>query len=361
MATKNQHFVPRVYIKSWETNVYSIKEPQKSFTGVYYYDKSNIFVGDGRNKGTILAANHTYTIDFDYTFILSRCREIRIEFAEKIKGILSERNVKAYYRGNLLTSRNAISTWLPYLEEWTFYNTDNTLASKKAITNAIKEVRSYCLEDKFSTYVENRWESILRTFLAPFPKVDGRGQIEYTFPVSQSVIDMLDMVALMMCRNPSFDLLGVFSWLKDDVLASVFSQYRDIAEEDIIMRGCWLTEIYKGLYSRNGFVNTFISSAISGLGMMVLRVANEEEGSFITSDNPVVYHKLLVEASNHNGIYFPLTPQFLLFLGKRSEGNINDVIFRTVCNKDIQRINQIILNGAESSIVSKERRMGYII
>ena len=38
MATKNQHYVPRVYIKSWETTVYSKKEPQKAFTGVYYYD-----------------------------------------------------------------------------------------------------------------------------------------------------------------------------------------------------------------------------------------------------------------------------------------------------------------------------------
>lgn len=360
MATKNQHYVPRVYTKAWETTVYSIKEPKKPFTGVYYYNKSDLSVGDGRNKGTILAANHTYTIDFNYTFILSKCREIRIEFAEKIKAILSERNIKAYYSGNVLTSRNAISTWLPYLEEWTFYNADSTLASKKSVINAIKEVRSYCLEDKFGAYVETRWESILQTFLAPLPKVDGRGQIEYSFPVSQAVIDMLDMVALMMCRNPAFDLLGIFPWLKNDILAPVFSQYGDTVGADIIMRGCWLTEIYKGLYSKTGFVNTFLSSAVSGLGIMVFRVANQDEGSFITSDNPVVYHKLLVEASNHNGIYFPLTPQFLLFLGKRSDGNVNDAIFRTVCNKDIQRINRIILNGAESSIVSKERRLGYI-
>ena len=41
MATKNQHYVPRVYIKSWETTVYSKKEPQKAFTGVYYYDKAD--------------------------------------------------------------------------------------------------------------------------------------------------------------------------------------------------------------------------------------------------------------------------------------------------------------------------------
>jgi hypothetical protein len=361
MATKNQHYVPRVYTKAWETTVYSIKEPQKPFSGVYYYDKSNLTMGDGRNKGTILTANHTYTIDFDYTFILPMCREIRVEFAERIKDILSKRNVKAYYNGKALTSRNSISTWLPFLEEWTFYNADNTLASKKAVINSIKEVRSYCLEDKFGTYVETRWESILQAFLSPFPKDDGRGQIEYSFPMSQAVVDMLDMVALMMCRNPAFDLLGLFSWLKTDILDPIFLQCGNTVGADIIMRGCWLTEIYKGLYGKNGFVNSFLSSAVSGLGVMVLRVANEGEGSFITSDNPVVYHKLLVEASNHNGIYFPLTPQFLLFLGKRSDGSVNDVIFRTVCNGDIRRLNRIILNGAELGIVSKEQRLGYII
>ena len=130
---------------------------------------------------------------------------------------------------------------------------------------------------------------------------------------------------------------------------------------DIIMRGCWLTEIYRGLYNENGFVDTFLSTALSDLGIVVYRVANKSEGTFITSDNPVVYHKLRVEATNHNGIYFPLTPKYLIFLGKRSNAGIDDVLFRTVHNRDLRNINRILLNGAESGIVSQERRLGYIL
>lgn len=361
MATKNQHYVPRVYIKSWETTVYSKKEPQKAFTGVYYYDKADLSLGDGRNKESILSSNHTYTVDFRYDFILQSCREIRIEFTEKIKTILSQRRAKAYYKGNLLTNRNAIFRYLPYLESWDFYHLDGTTASKKSIINEIRGSRSYCLEDRFSSYVEAQWGDILKQFLLSFPDVDGTGQIELHLQKTQTIVDMLNMLALMMCRNPSFDLLGIFSWLKDDILAPAFSSCGDATMADIFMRGCWLTEIYRGLYSENGFVDTFLSTALSNLGIVVYRVANKNEGTFITSDNPVVYHKLLVETTNHNGIYFPLTPRYLIFLGKRSNAGIDDVLFRTVHNRDLRNINRILLNGAESGIVSQERRLGYIL
>lgn len=361
MATKFQHYVPRVYTKAWETSVYTKREPDRSFEGVYFFDKSDLSKGDGRNKGSILATNHTYTIDFNYSFIFSRCRDIRNEFAVKIKTILQERNVTAFYNGIPLTNRNAISNHLVDLEQWVFYNADKTQAPKKAIINSIKEVRSYCLEDKFGSYMETRWETVLNEFLKPFPKVDGRGQIEYCFPQTRAVINMLDMVALMMCRNPAFDLLGAFSWMKAEILVPVYSQFGYAAEADVIIRGAWLTEIYRGLYSQNGFVRSFLSAAISNLGIMVFRVANESEGSFITSDNPVALHKLAIESTNQNGIYFPLTPKYMLFLGKRSDNSINNVIFRTVCNEDIRCLNRIILNAAETSIVSTKQYLGYIL
>ena len=35
MPTKKQHFVPRVYLKAWETQVETLKEPDKKFKGIY--------------------------------------------------------------------------------------------------------------------------------------------------------------------------------------------------------------------------------------------------------------------------------------------------------------------------------------
>lgn len=361
MAKKWQHYVPRVYTKAWETTVYSKKEPDKPFEGVYYYERYDLSKGDGRNNGSILATNHTYTIDFNYTFILSKCPSIRVEFAEKIRDLLRERKVKAYFDGKLLSNRNAISSNLENLDNWEFFNYANMPASKKSNINAIKEIRSYCLEDKFGSYVEQRWETILTEFLSPFPKTDGTGQIEFSHPNIQAITNMLEMLAVMMCRNPSFDLLGVFSWMKDEILIPIYAQYGYVADANVIMRGVWLTQIYKGLFGKNGFVDSFISSAFSKLGIVVFRVANDSEGSFITSDNPVVYYNLRIESNNANGIYFPLTPQYTLFLGKRSEGNINDVVFSTVHNQDIRRINRIILNSSKTGIVSTKQYLGYIL
>ena len=34
-ADKKQHFVPRVYLKAWEIQVETLKEPDKKFKGIY--------------------------------------------------------------------------------------------------------------------------------------------------------------------------------------------------------------------------------------------------------------------------------------------------------------------------------------
>ena len=38
MPTKRQHYVPRVYMKAWETEVETIEEPNKKFKGLYVFE-----------------------------------------------------------------------------------------------------------------------------------------------------------------------------------------------------------------------------------------------------------------------------------------------------------------------------------
>lgn len=367
MATKNQHYVPRVYTKAWETQVSSLREPRRFFTGVYYYEKPDLITGDGRNKGSILTTDHTYTIDYNYMFILPRCPEIRKEFVDKINQLLHARKVIAKYKGQPLTSRTAISAKLAFLDEWEFTDYQGRMASKKATFNAIKEIRSYCLENKFNTYMENCWEDVLNEFLDPFSLDNGKGEINYTFPTQKPIRDILDMTALMMCRNPSFDLLGLYSFIGNELLKPLFENWGNADEAqkaaDQMIRGLWLSEIYRALFNRkDGFKKIFLSQGLSTLRLIIFRIASPADGSFITSDNPVVFQKMRITTDQcPNGIYFPLTPQFLLFLGKRSEGTINSVIFRTVGNDDIKKINRVILNGAQKAIVSTEKHLGYLI
>ena len=60
MATRFQHYVPQVYLRAWETT-----------KGVYYFSKSDLSVGERRNTYSILAKNHTYTIDYEYSFVFN--------------------------------------------------------------------------------------------------------------------------------------------------------------------------------------------------------------------------------------------------------------------------------------------------
>ena len=367
VPAKNQHYVPRVYTKAWETQVSSLKEPQRFFTGVYYYEKPDLATGDGRNKGSILTTDHTYTVDFNYTFILPYCREIRNEFSDSIKELLKKRGVIAQYKGNPLTSRNSISQNLQFLDSWDFFDSAGNVASKKSTINAIKEVRSYYLEHKFSAYMESHWTDTVKAFLSPFPLSVGTGQIDFMFPTQKPIRDILDMTALMMCRNPYFDLLGLYSWVGKELLEPLFAQWGNAEEAKNattqMIRGLWLCEIYRSLFEKkDGFASQFLSQGLSMFGIMIFRVATIADGSFITSDNPVVFQKMSITTELcPNGIYFPLTPRFLLFLGKRSEGAINNVIFRTVRSDDVKRINRVILNGAKKAIISTDKHLGYIL
>ena len=86
MSTKEQHFVPRVYMKAWETTVETSKEPTKKFQGVYIFENSEI--GEGANRKTVLWKPHLYTINFRYYFICKSCPRVKSEFVNMIYKLL---------------------------------------------------------------------------------------------------------------------------------------------------------------------------------------------------------------------------------------------------------------------------------
>lgn len=361
---KNQHFVPQVYLKAWETTVYSLKEPTKPFNGVYKYTKHDLILGDGCNKNNILAKNHTYTIDGNFLFLIKDLPEVEKEFLSKLKDIISRRKIKCFYKDKELVRDKDYIDNLLNVENWEFRKIDNSKVKQRAVINEIKDIRCYCIETKFDSFMEKKWENVLNNMLSVFPMKRGEGQLEVRLN-KENIEDMLTMLALMMCRNPAFELYGLFDWATE-FLSDVFKPWDDVNEKNKYLsemrKGLWLTHIYRGLFQDSkGFVEIFTNSASEQLGIMVLRVRDNSEGSFITSDNPVVHCNCILHTQDKRGIYFPLTPRVLLFIGKNTDGCIEDVIFRTVKNNDIRSINQIILNGSTKQIVSNYKRLGYIL
>lgn len=278
MAIRNQHFVPRVYLKPWEGTVYSKKEPQKLIQGVYLFPKKDLSNGDGISRDKILCANHIYTINYKSSFIGPK---VQSYFAKKIFDILSERKVSAFYNGIYLYSPKTIQKNLLQLDDWDFfYKQTGSAAPKKAIINQIKDTNCYILEEGFGTYVENNWEMDLNRFvdalnkyiiinenyvfrfINPFSPIDQRcsaiilkEEKLFIFVNPVYLAQILKMFLLMICRNPIFDCFNVFPIIEDVFLRPLFKDVEDEAgkklAEDFIKnqrRVLWLSQIYKGLF-----------------------------------------------------------------------------------------------------------------
>lgn len=87
----------------------------------------------------------------------------------------------------------------------------------------------------------------------------------------------------------------------------------------------------------------------------------ENQGSFITSDNPAFSNKSFVESDNFNAIICPLTPEYLVMILKGENKSLNNVNFRRAGNTLIKKLNTIILNHTKETIVSDCKNLGHIL
>lgn len=373
MPTKNQHYVPRVYLKSWETTVYSKREPKKPFQGVYKYEGRDYEVGDGITRDRVLSGANTYTIGFEDSFIAQHCPQIRDDFGTQIESILRRRNVKAFLDGVQLATVAALGDSTTHIENWEFrYDSSNRIVSpksKNAIKNQIQDIKCYVLEEAFSTKVEDNWETTYDDFIksamwAPPDKENNNLRVVQ----SEIAERMVQMTMYMMFRNPFFDCLGAYSLVNE----IVFNPFIENAKDDIhkdkwekhfkrSKRDIWLVEIAKALFQqKDGAYHNMFNKTRKGCIMALFEIDDSNEGQFITSDNPAFWYLSKLDPKN-NGIYFPLSPKHLLELTGSHSGDKAFLDYRIVTNKDIRNLNIIIANSATNTIVSNRRYLGYLL
>ena len=371
MPAKNQHYVPRVYIKSWETTVFSLREPHKPFQGVYEYLDHNYDTGNGITKEKVLCGNHTYTIDKEYFFIVPNCPQVASDFGNKIKGILNERSVTVSFQGRTLLTPLDLGNELPSLDNWSFRDASShnrvSIKIEKAIKNQISDLRSYTIEDRFSTTIENDWQSILSSFIREVQYATLTG-IEKLRRISlDSTNNILIAMFLMAFRNPNFDFAGVYPSVEKAIILPLFeslsngnpaSEWNQVPK--VLRRGYWITEVYKALFgNKKSAFDAMITNAKKHLKFMLFEA--NCEGEFITSDNPAFFHISHVEAINNNAIYFPLSPRYLLLLVRTGDSNLNEVAYRSVNLNDLRKLNRIILNESHHTIISSRKHIAYLI
>ena len=156
---------------------------------------------------------------------------------------------------------------------------------------------------------------------------------------SQLVQDLILTMLIFMCRTSTFDCLGVFPKVKNIAQAIAKDVNMDDDFVDRCMRNEQISQLYKAIFSGNvGFLASFMPRIIERCRIIVFH-CDEQEGSFITSDNPSFSYVSPMTFLNYNGIYLPLTPQYLLCLGQRGQDSIYNVDYREIQNNTVRKIN----------------------
>lgn len=377
MPTKRQHYVPRVYMKAWETTVENSKEPDKKFNCVYVFNNST--VGEGANKNSVLWKPHLYTINFSYSYICKSCPKVKNEFVNMIFDLLRtgfQQPVYGKLGYSIIKTKKSIAKHFFEIDKWNFYYDDGNLARKSAIKNQIEGLNCYILEDSFDDYLEKNWENISNSFVESVHSGTpvGIGKSERIIPVDVAN-NILTAFFIMLCRNPMFDAMGVYTKIKNNILYPVFTSMCQSKENEMpsdeeieegkgyadeLMTGIWYSELYKMFFKKTGgFYHNTVNAALSGC-QMILFEAYDGAGAFITSDNPAFEHVSVVEAKNSNGMFFPISPKYLVFIAKGTDG-INVVDHRFANAETIRYFNRIIEQHKNEIIISVSKQLNNLL
>lgn len=237
MPTKKQHFVPRVYMKAWETQVETLKEPDKKFNGIYVIKDGSI--GDGANRNSVLWKPHLYTINFKYSFICNSCAKVKSQYVDLIYDLLKTGFKQPVYGKlgySIIKTKKSINKHFFEIHDWDFYYYDGNVAKKAAILSQIDALNCYILEDSFDDYLEKNWENIMNSFVSGVHNGQPIGLERSERIISEDIArNMLASFFIMLCRNPKFDAMGVYTKIKEKLLYPVFeSMCKD--EESSIRR-----------------------------------------------------------------------------------------------------------------------------
>lgn len=381
MPTRKQHYVPQVYLKAWETQVETLKDPGNKFKGIYTFDCSS-GIGNGANKASVLWTSQLYTIRFEHRYICTACPRVFSYFVDQIFNLMRVETNKPVYAKlgySIIKTKASIRKHFFDIDNWLFYYDDGCLAKQKAIMSRIYALNCYILESEFDDYFEKHWERVRTTFVKEVKEA-----MPKTINSSERVIstatanELLTFFFVMLCRSPYFTAMGVYEKIKRNLLYPTFermfldateNETQEVTSEDSnqiiseahsyvdgIFEGVWLSELYRILFGGSGGFYYNVFDYVRKGCQLILFETKQGEDHFITSDNPAFENRLMVTAENWNGFIFPLTPEYLVLIGK-GDDTWNTVDYRMAGSEAVRKFNQIIANNKMNMIIADRKHL----
>ncbi len=192
---------------------------------------------------------------------------------------------------------------------------------------------------------------------------------------------MLSFAFMMICRNPCFDLKGLLPNIKNNVLIPALvdgTDNYDLPENikkviksefrnniDQLIRCLWISNLYRIFFKKSkGFYSALLRFAKGLYGnkgfQMILYKRDDNTTYFITSDNPAVEYHNAVTLQNYNGIYFPLSPDYLLLICSGDAG-IDHVAYRSANDEIVRKFNYIICSKRNKDILARQKKIDEIL
>ena len=230
------------------------------------------------------------------------------------------------------------------------YYEDGKRASDKTYKNRFMNMKCNLLEDSFSNFSESKWEKILNTFIKQVHNPIGNQKSENMLNISNDVIkDILKFFLVILCRNPQFYTTGIYKYITE-LLKNTF-------EGDEIIKAEWLLQIYKIFYKNNNAYHKCLTNIINCYQILLYEAGNNE-GSFITSDNPAFQHNDN-SIKGEEGYYFPLSPKYVLQLSRKCKNdkntNFNNICYKIANKEMVKRINNLVKLHSNEMIISIEK------
>lgn len=284
---KFQHYVPRTYLEAWENNRRRlhafVKETDREF-----YKLTSEFLGE----------NDFYTLKFDDDLVLSDADRL------EIYGALL--NYEITLENNKLESLFDISANFYRFDEWELISKDGSNFDRENLKKEIQKKRILDIEKGWHK-IEGEWNSlrheIIKTMNAKSHNLtlkDGRRLITYiTSQKSRNLSKKQEYRGL---------IDSILSFLKEGMK---LDEYNKIIDE--FAEAYFLKTIRK--YQDGDTESLILKEENLMMNLHIVLYRTTAGKKFLTSDNPVftILDKKFYKGK-HAGLYFPITPDLLVFL-----------------------------------------------